>query len=97
MQAIYYYHLDEEGRTGRIIGLAARLCLEMGLHRQVMVEHTFSKPEKRSAALRTFWSVYMFERRTSLGQGIPFLIQDSYVDPSLFGSVRKAPTAASWD
>ena len=91
MQAIYHYHLDEEIRTGRIIGLAARLCLEMGLHRQTMIENTFPKHEKRCAALRTFWSVYMFERRTSLGQGIAFLIQDSHIDPSLFSSVRKSP------
>ncbi|KAH6972505.1 hypothetical protein BKA56DRAFT_493546 [Ilyonectria sp. MPI-CAGE-AT-0026] len=82
--ALYHYHLDEEVRTGRIIGFAARLCLEMGLHRRLMVENAFPNLEERSDALRTFWSVYMLERRTSLGQGIPFSIQDSYVDPSLF-------------
>ncbi|KAH6871511.1 hypothetical protein B0T10DRAFT_611236 [Thelonectria olida] len=84
LAALYYYHLDEEVRTGRIIGFAARLCLEMGLHRRVTVESTFPNLEDRSTALRTFWCVYMLERRTSLGQGIPFSIQDSYVDPSLF-------------
>lgn len=92
---MYHYHLDEEIRTGRIIGLAARLCLEMGLHRQAMVENNFPKPDERCVALRTFWSVYMFERRTSLGQGIAFLIQDSYVDPSLFASVRRGPDETS--
>ncbi|KAM5349799.1 hypothetical protein ACJ41O_006304 [Fusarium nematophilum] len=84
LAAMYYYHLDEEVRTGRIIGFAARLCLEMGLHRRATVESTFSNLEERSTALRTFWSVYLLERRTSLGQGVPFSIQDSYVDPTLF-------------
>ena len=86
---MYHYHLDEEIRTGRIIGLAARMCLEMGLHRQAMIENTFAEPEERVVALRTFWSVYMFERRISLAQGIAFLIQDSYIDPSLLASVRQ--------
>lgn len=84
---MYHYHLDDEVRTGRLMGFAARLCLEMGLHRQEMVEKLFTTIEERDTARRVFWSVYMFERRTSLGQGIPFIIQDSYVDPSLFSLV----------
>lgn len=56
-----------------------------------MVENAFPNLEERSDALRTFWSVYMLERRTSLGQGIPFSIQDSYVDPSLFTLVSIDP------
>lgn len=62
----------------------------MGLHRRLMVENAFPNLEERSDALKTFWSVYMLERRTSLGQGIPFSIQDSYVDPSLFTLVSIA-------
>ena len=86
IQALYYYHLDEEVRTGRIIGFAARLCLEMGLHRRAMV-NTFRNAEEQTVGLKTFWCVYMLERRTSLGQGVPFSIQDSHIDPSLFGMV----------
>ncbi|KAJ4035296.1 hypothetical protein NW761_014884 [Fusarium oxysporum] len=90
--ALYHYHLDEEVRTGRIVGFAARLCLEMGLHRRSVVEKIFPNVEERSAAFRTFCSVYMLERRTSLGQGIPFSIQDSHVDPSLFALVSDTPS-----
>ncbi|OAL45726.1 hypothetical protein IQ07DRAFT_519307 [Pyrenochaeta sp. DS3sAY3a] len=80
--AIYYYHLDDEVRAGRIIRFAAQSCLEMGLHRQERVERRFALPERRTIAL-TFMSVYMFERRTSLGQGTPFSIQDFHVGPYL--------------
>ncbi|RTE84518.1 hypothetical protein BHE90_000936 [Fusarium euwallaceae] len=83
LMALYYYHLDEEVRTGRIIGFAARLCLEMGLHRRGTV-NSFANLEEQAAALRTFRCVYMLERRTSLGQGIPFYIQDCHIDPPLF-------------
>ncbi|KAF2008692.1 hypothetical protein BU24DRAFT_445455 [Aaosphaeria arxii CBS 175.79] len=82
--AMYHYHLNEEVRTGRCIAFAARLCLEAGLHRRAMLEKSFPDTEERSEALQSFWAVYMFERRLSLGQGIPFSIQDTYIDHSLY-------------
>ncbi|KAF5227132.1 hypothetical protein FANTH_14858 [Fusarium anthophilum] len=84
LAALYHYHLDEEVRTGRIIGFAARLCLEMGLHRRLTIDKTFPNTNDRLIALEAFCSVYMLERRTGLGQGIPYTIQDSYIDPALF-------------
>ncbi|RKK99954.1 hypothetical protein BFJ68_g13013 [Fusarium oxysporum] len=84
LTAIYHYQLDDEVRTGRMIGLAARLCLEIGLHRHTTIKKVFGNHEDRKTALNVFWSVYMLERRICLGQGIPYSIQDSYVDQSLF-------------
>lgn len=81
---MYHYHLDEEVRTGRCIAFAARLCLEAGLHRRAMLEKIFPEAADYAEALQTFWAVYMLERRLSLGQGIPFSIQDSYIDRSLY-------------
>jgi hypothetical protein len=48
----------------------------------------FQSRKERLEALHTFWCVYTLERRTSLGQGVPFSIQDSHIDPSLFDMVR---------
>jgi hypothetical protein len=81
---MYHYHLNEEVRTGRCIAFAARLCLEAGLHRRVMLDRFFPDATQNSEALQAFWAVYMLERRLSLGQGIPFSIQDSYIDRSLY-------------
>lgn len=92
-QAFYHYHIDDEVSTGRIIGLASRLCLEMGLHRRSAVEKAYSDAGERTIAMQTFWSVYMLERRTSLGQGIPFSLQENIVDPSLFSMVGDSPIA----
>lgn len=50
----------------------------------------FGNHEDRKTALNVFWSVYMLERRICLGQGIPYSIQDSYVDQSLFLQVGGA-------
>lgn len=84
IQAMYHYHLNEEVRTGRCISFAARLCLETGLHRRAMLEKIFPNTAQCVDALQAFWAVYMFERRLSLGQGIPFSIQDSYIDRLIY-------------
>ncbi|KAF5552539.1 hypothetical protein FPHYL_8909 [Fusarium phyllophilum] len=84
LTAIYHYQLDDEVRAGRMIGLAARLCLEIGLHRHSTIKKVFANHEDQKTALNVFWSVYMLEMRICLGQGIPYSIQDSYVDQSLF-------------
>lgn len=55
----------------------------MGLHRRNSIERYSQGPVSRTEALHAFWAVYMLERRLSLGQGIPFVIQDSVVDHSL--------------
>lgn len=96
---MYHYHLNEEVRTGRTIAFAARICLELGLHRRISVEKAFPDTASRTEALRAFWAVYMLERRLSLGQGIPFMIQDSFLDPSLLTidhSSKLLPTLLEW-
>ncbi|CZR65707.1 uncharacterized protein PAC_15607 [Phialocephala subalpina] len=74
---------DEDIRACRIIGLAARLCLEMGLSRHDVLQHAFPEEREQSLAVTIFWPVYTLDRRASLGTGVPFIIQDSDVDPSL--------------
>lgn len=81
---MYHYHMNEEVRTGRCISFAARLCLETGLHRRAMLEKIFPDTAQRLEAVQAFWAVYMLERRLSLGQGVPFSIQDSYIDRSIY-------------
>lgn len=92
---MYHYHLNEEVRTGRCIAFAARLCLEAGLHRRSMLEKIFPEKEACAEALQAFWAVYMLERRLSLGQGIPFSIQDSYIDRSLYAIEIENPLLAT--
>lgn len=67
----------------------------MGYHRRQMITKTFPKHQDRAAALKAFCSVYMLERRISLGSGVPFSIQDSHVDPSLFTTVSETSRSQS--
>jgi hypothetical protein len=65
----------------RTIGIAARQCLELGLH-NVQGYSNFDEAGSR-AALVLFWSVFALDRRWSFGTGLPFSIQEEDIDISL--------------
>ena len=83
LQAILYYHLDDEVRASRAISAAARLCLELGLNRAETLQMNVTDKDDRSAASVLFWSIYMLDRRSCIGLGVPFVMQDSDIDTSL--------------
>lgn len=67
----------------RLIGLAARMCLEMGLHRRDSMVRTFPEEDQLYDAANTFWSIYILDRRWSIGLGVPFIMQDDDIDCEL--------------
>lgn len=79
---MYHFHQDDEVLAWRVIGLAARKCFELGLHRRETYT-AFAESEEQGTAVRTFWSVYVLDRRWSFGTGLPFALQDADIDPNL--------------
>lgn len=79
---MYHFHRDDEALAWRILGLAARQCFEMGLHRRETYA-SFTDPEEHAIAVRTFWSVYVLDRRWSFGTGLPFAMQESDLEQNL--------------
>ncbi|PNS18997.1 hypothetical protein CAC42_6092 [Sphaceloma murrayae] len=87
--AMYHFHCDNEGTSWRVIGLTARLCIELGLHRKETYEVMSS--EDRDSAILLFWSIHSLDRRWSFGTGLPFALQDSDIDPELPRPGDKSP------
>jgi hypothetical protein len=83
LQSEYHFQQDEEVQAYRVNGLASRLCLEIGLHRRQNLLKNFANDEERSWATKLFWSIYVLDRRWSMGTGMPFAVQDLDIDPSL--------------
>lgn len=71
----------------RVVGLAARMCFELGLHRRDALKVSFPIEDQWPDVSKVFWSVYILDRRWSLGTGLPFGIQDEDIDPNLPGPV----------
>ncbi|KAK5115987.1 hypothetical protein LTR62_000443 [Meristemomyces frigidus] len=82
MTAMYEFHRDNEGTSWRIIGLTARLCIELGLHRRETYD-AMSDEVERQETLLLFWAIYVLDRRWSFGTGMPFALQDADIDPLL--------------
>jgi hypothetical protein len=75
--------MDEDLLAWRFLGFAARMALEMGLHRKETLLTVFPDPIKRSMVVRLFWCIYVLDRRWSFGTSLPFAIQDADIDPEL--------------
>jgi hypothetical protein len=83
LTAIYHFHRDEEIQAWRFIGIAARLCIELGLHRKESLVRSFTNEAEYLHAIRVFWVTYALDRRWSFGTGMPFALQDADIDSNL--------------
>ncbi|KAG8626366.1 hypothetical protein KVT40_005311 [Elsinoe batatas] len=81
LAAMFHFHCDSESTSWRVIGLTARLCIELGLHRKETYQNMSS--ENRDSAILLFWSIHSLDRRWSFGTGLPFALQDADIDPEL--------------
>lgn len=75
----YRFLSNDEVLAWRVMGQVARMCLEMGIHRRsglLMIDNE----GERQAALTSFWFAYVFDRRWSLGTGMPWVIQDEEIE-----------------
>ncbi|KAL4813059.1 fungal-specific transcription factor domain-containing protein [Aspergillus spinulosporus] len=80
LMATYHFHTDEDALAYRIIGVASRMCLEMGLHRRDALAKNFPDEAQWPDIVRIFWSIYSLDRRWSLGTGLPFSMHDEDID-----------------
>jgi len=83
LTATFYFQKDEEAQAWRFIGIAARMCIEMGLHRKDSLLKSFTNEAEYQQTVRIFWTVYALDRRWSFGTGMPFALQDADIDPNL--------------
>lgn len=90
MKAIWHFHSGDEGLAWRLIGLTARHCLELGLHR-AQTYQKFEPEKERSAALKLFWSIFVLDHRWSIGTGMSFALQDADLDKNLPPPVSHEP------
>ncbi|KAH6683867.1 fungal-specific transcription factor domain-containing protein [Halenospora varia] len=83
LMSILQFQCNEEVLAWRVIGFASKAAIELGLHRREMYFANFKDHEMRLWANKTFWCIYVLDRRWSFGTGLPFTIQDHDIDPEL--------------
>lgn len=80
---MYFFNRGDECQSWRLIGVAARSCIEMGLHRRQPLLQLFGNEAEYLSVTKLFWVVYALDRRWSFGMAMPFALQDADIDPSL--------------
>ncbi|TPX13848.1 uncharacterized protein E0L32_005792 [Thyridium curvatum] len=86
---------DASGSLWHIVGIAARMCFELGLHRETMyrlnkpngaqgdISHLSPKFEENEVRRRCFWSAFVFDRMVSITLGRPLAICIEDIDVEL--------------
>ncbi|KAK2680460.1 hypothetical protein RAB80_002253 [Fusarium oxysporum f. sp. vasinfectum] len=81
VRIIYLFRLDANQKAGRVHALAVSVAQTIGLNRQSTIE---SMPAYYSQLYsRTWWALYLLDRRLAIESGKPYFIQDSNVDTAL--------------
>ncbi|EAW09986.1 transcription factor domain-containing protein [Aspergillus clavatus NRRL 1] len=84
--SIFHSYRDDEVISWRLIGMAVRGSMQLGLHCQETWQKTggvFPGELQCEWASRLFWCIYVLDRKWSFGTGLPFAIQDSDMDTNL--------------
>jgi hypothetical protein len=82
-KGVYYYQNDELVLAWRKIGGAARMCLELGLHKHSGPPADEIARRQVSWVSKMFWVIYVLDHRYSFMTNLPFTFRDEDIDPRL--------------
>ncbi len=86
-KSIYQYHCDNIKLAWRLIGTAARLSLELELHKFYYPQVGNTEPRHPHWVHQMFWCIYILDRRYSFMTNLPFSIHDRDLDFNLLQQV----------
>lgn len=87
-QSIYLYIKQRPVKAWRLAGVAAKLCLELGLHRETFFEDLKVLPQRIVDWKRLFACVYRLDRQCSFYSGLPWTLHDREINVSALTVVR---------
>jgi len=76
--AIYGLRAPRGPGAWPLVGIAMRMCIELGMHRK-----SVNIPDRDDEAGYIFWSCYCLDRQTSIILGRPFAISDRDIDTEI--------------
>ncbi|KAM0262575.1 hypothetical protein ACHAQJ_001620 [Trichoderma viride] len=80
--SIFYYRTHKWRLAWRFLGNVARIVVELGLNRRIVLDRSFPHLEARTQALNVIWSVFVLEQQLRHGLGLSMTRQDLILDPT---------------
>ncbi|KAL3478532.1 fungal-specific transcription factor domain-containing protein [Aspergillus californicus] len=93
--AMYNLQSAASSSVWYMMGLATRICVDFGLHREVQYRRL--TPYEAQRRRRLFWSVYLNERSVSWSLGRPFSIGDEEIDAEAPADIDDSLTSEATD
>ncbi|PYH94539.1 hypothetical protein BO71DRAFT_475767 [Aspergillus ellipticus CBS 707.79] len=87
---LYHLRTSSASKVWYLIGLAMRICIDLGLHRGSQYQKM--NPHRGQMRRRLFWSVYLVERYISWSLGRPFSIAEEEFDADVPADVEDSCT-----
>ena len=95
VQSLYYYYANKWHVAWRLVGNIARIILELGLNRALVLDRSFPDPKSHSRAVNVIWTIFVLEKQLSFALGLPATLQKPCIDP-LFPRPVRYPTSITW-
>ncbi|KAF2105146.1 hypothetical protein NA57DRAFT_20465, partial [Rhizodiscina lignyota] len=92
LMSLFHYYANNWRLSWRLLGNVARLVLELGLNREIVLNRSFPDKMTRSQAVNTIWTVFVLDQQISYALGLTTATRDLYLrlDPC-FPRPTKAP------
>lgn len=74
-------------------GVAAKLCLEVGIHQERFFDNARMNPDRVMTCKRLFACVYDADRKCSFYSGLPWTLHDGDIDMSILRLVSPPVTS----
>ncbi|UKZ52894.1 hypothetical protein TrVGV298_006681 [Trichoderma virens] len=81
--SLYYYYSNQWRVAWRFIRNVARIILELGLNRRIVLDRSFPDKKAHTQALNTIWAVFVLEQQLRYALGLSTTMQDFVLDPTL--------------
>lgn len=91
---MYHYFHDDLQLAWRTCGIAGKVAMEMGLHRQDAIVHMIKDEAERSEVVNILWNMVVLDKQWSCAAGLPHHFSDDGFPRTLPKGVEVKKTSA---
>ncbi|KAI5461036.1 hypothetical protein BGZ63DRAFT_489307 [Mariannaea sp. PMI_226] len=86
--SLFHIHQGNWRLAWRFLGNVARIVLELGLNRQIVLERAFPEMGDRTQAINVIWTIFLLNRLVSYLLGVTVAMHNLHLDPTFPGPIN---------